>query len=334
MKKNAAVMIVIVVITLAGLGAWYILDSPTAHSEPKESITIGTTPLEAYALIFIAQDLGIFAKNGINATIRYYDTAVPAVHGMESGDVDISTSSEYPIVTEAFKKENISIIGSIDKYHSFTLLGRRDRGIKNVSDLEGKKIGFIQRGSIAEFYLGRLLDLHGMSLQDVAIVNITPSQSVNAIANGDIDAIQARNDYVGSIRERLGNNCVTLSSQNDQETFIVLACRNDWAEAHPKTINRLLKSLEQAEGYAVNHPDVAKSILQKRLNFTDKYMEAAWPEHQYSLTLDQSLLIAMNDEGRWMMNNIITTEKTLPYFRDYIYTKSLEVVKPGAVNIR
>ena len=42
----------------------------------------------------------------------------------------------------------------------------------------------------------------------------------------------------------------------------------------------------------------------------------------------------MNDEGRWMINNNLTTEKTLPYFRDYIYTKALEKVKPEAVNIR
>jgi hypothetical protein len=39
----------------------------------------------------------------------------------------------------------------------------------------------------------------------------------------------------------------------------------------------------------------------------------------------------MADEGRWMINNNLTSEKTLPYFRDYIYTKGLEVVKPEAV---
>ena len=62
-------------------------------------------------------------------------------------------------------------------------------------------------------------------------------------------------------------------------------------------------------------------------------MATIWPDHQFSLTLDQSLLIAMEDEGRWMIKNNLTTEKTMPDFRDYIYTKGLEEVKPDAVNI-
>ena len=63
-------------------------------------------------------------------------------------------------------------------------------------------------------------------------------------------------------------------------------------------------------------------------------MAVIWPQHQFSLTLDRSLLMAMSDEGRWMIKNNLTTEKTLPYFRDYIYTEGLEEVKPEAVNIR
>jgi hypothetical protein len=41
----------------------------------------------------------------------------------------------------------------------------------------------------------------------------------------------------------------------------------------------------------------------------------------------------MEDEGRWMIANNLTAEKTIPDFRNYIYTKGLEVVKPDAVNI-
>ena len=63
-------------------------------------------------------------------------------------------------------------------------------------------------------------------------------------------------------------------------------------------------------------------------------METVWPNHEFTLSLDQSLLIAMNDEGRWMINNNLTTETALPYFRDYIYTKGLEEIKPESVNIR
>ena len=51
------------------------------------------------------------------------------------------------------------------------------------------------------------------------------------------------------------------------------------------------------------------------------------------LSLDQSLVTAMEDEGRWMIDNNLTTEKTIPNFRYYIYSKGLMEVNPDAVNI-
>jgi hypothetical protein len=35
-----------------------------------------------------------------------------------------------------------------------------------------------------------------------------------------------------------------------------------------------------------------------------------------------------------MINNNLTSERAMPNFRDYIYTKGLEEVKPESVNIR
>jgi hypothetical protein len=62
-------------------------------------------------------------------------------------------------------------------------------------------------------------------------------------------------------------------------------------------------------------------------------MARVWPDHQFSLSLDQSLVLAMEDEGRWMIDNNLTSEKKLPYFRDHMYTKGLLQVKPETVNI-
>ncbi len=62
-------------------------------------------------------------------------------------------------------------------------------------------------------------------------------------------------------------------------------------------------------------------------------MGTVWPDHEYSLTLDQSLVTAMEDEGRWMIANNLTNEKAIPDFRNCIYTKEPPDVKPEAVNI-
>jgi NitT/TauT family transport system substrate-binding protein len=250
---------------------------------------------------------------------------------MENYEANISLSPESAIITEAFKKENISVIASIDKYETVYLIGRKDHGIENVSDLDGKKIGVPWK--TMEFYLGRFLDLHGIGQQGVAVVNVQPSQAEEAITNGSVDAIILPLDYVDSVKKQLGSNFIIWSAQSSQLGYSVMACRNDWVTSHPESINRLLKSLAQAEEYTINHPDVAKAIVQKRLNYSDAFMATAWPKHQYSLSLDQSLILAMEDEARWMIKNNFTTEKTIPNFRNYIYTKGLGAVKPESVNL-
>ena len=91
--------------------------------------------------------------------------------------------------------------------------------------------------------------------------------------------------------------------------------------------------LRQAEEYSTNHPQETREIAQKKLNCTDMYMTAVWPDHQLSISLDQSLALAMEDDARWMINSNLTTETTIPDFRDDIYAKGLEAVKPESVNI-
>jgi NitT/TauT family transport system substrate-binding protein len=332
-KKVTAVIAVIVLLAVVIAGAWLFRNSQTSGPGTSESLTIGKMPIESAALIYIAKDQGFFADNGINMTIRDYTTGPAAINGLLNDEVDLACASEYTVLGSEFKKENVTIIGCIDKYQTFYLIGRRDRGIENVSDLRGKKIGLI-RGSISEFDLGRFLNLHGINLQEVTLVDVQPAQSVDAIANGSIDAFINNQPYADAVEKFLGDNGIAWPAQNNQSAMIAVLCRNGWADSHPEQINRFLKALNQAEDYIINHPAEAKAIVQKRLNYTDAFIATVWPEHQFSLSLDQSLLIAMNDEARWMISNNLTSEKTIPDYSVFIYTKGLEEVKPESVNIR
>ncbi len=332
LKRFALIPIAFVAILAIVFGSLSYLNSPTTFSGTPEPITVGTPPIELATLIYIAEDQHFFARNGLNVTIKDYDSAIAAVYGMENDETNISVSTEYPIVGAAFKKENISVIGSIDKYQTTYLIGRKDRGIKNISDIKGKRIG-LTRGGIGEFYLGRFLNLHGMSLQDITLVDIKLAQLMDALTNGSVDAAMVWSIDVNTVEERSGSNMVVWPAQNEQAAYSVIASRNEWIYNHLEAINRFLKSLGQAEEYIINHPAQAKAIVQKRINHDDAYMATIWPKHQFSLSLDQSLVLAMEDEARWMLNNNLTTEKNVPDFLDYINEDGLKEVKPEAVNI-
>lgn len=321
----------LIAVIAVGFGAWYFLKCSTTYSGRPDSITIGVPPNEQSTLIFIAEDQGFFAGNGLNVTIKIYDTALAAVDGMKKGEVHISQSAEFPIVREAFKKEDISIVAGIDRFHNVHLVCRKDRGIENFPDLNGKRIGAAQ-GTLTEFYLGRFLDLHGIRLQEVSIVNLPFSQSAEALADASVDAFQVQNKDIPRIKERCGD-LIIWPSQSGQAGYEVISGKRDWVASHTALITRLLKSLDQAEKYVAAHPNETMTVLKRWLNYDDEYIATMRHQHQYSLSLDQSLILAMEDEARWMISNNLTSEKQVPSFLDYIYIDGLKALKPGAVNI-
>lgn len=298
-----------------------------------EQVTVGLPVLApAYAPVYIARDQGFFAKNGLDVTITEYDVGPVAIKGMVNGEVNIAGASEYPIVGSALKKEGIKIIAAIDKNQAFYLTCRKDRGIQQVSDLKGKRVG-VTFGGIGEFYLARFLELHGMKMGDVKLVNIKMTAATEAVARNEVDAVMVTQPNSADVEKRLGAGEITWPAQSSQPVYIILASKSDWIETHLKLAIQFLKALSQAEDFIVSHPAEAKTTLRKLLNYNDAFVEENWRGHQFSLSLDQSLITAMEDEARWMIGSNLTPERQVPDFVKYLYIDGLAAAKPDAVNI-
>lgn len=333
--KQFGLITIAIIAILAATG--YVLLSPKStekHIGPIAKITLAYSPFEHATLLWIAEEQHFFSQNGLDVTLRKYDTGVGSLDGMLNGEADITVGvTEFPTVGRAFRRAGIGIIGSIAKIDQIYLVGRKDRGIEKVSDLKGKTVGTTFR-TVAEFHLGRFLDLHGMNMQDVSLVDVkTPAEWVNAVANGEIDAIATAQPYANSAKERLGANAVIWPAQSSQPIFGLLVATDEWITKHPELVTRVLKSMAQAEEYSMRHPAEAKAIVRKQLNLDAAYIEAVWPRNRFSLSLDQSLILAMEDEARWMIINNLTTENQVPDFLNYIHEDSLKAIKPEAVNI-
>ncbi|MBI5035374.1 MAG: NrtA/SsuA/CpmA family ABC transporter substrate-binding protein [Chloroflexi bacterium] len=322
------------VITLVSLFGTMLglLGCQSSYSGKLEPITIGMESTAVNALIYIAAEQNYFAQNGLNVTLKEYPSGLAAVNGMLKNEVDLATAAEFVLVGKAFAQEDIRALTSIDRFQHISLIGRRDRGIDQVSDLKGKKIG-VPLQTAAEFYLGRFLDLNGMNIQQVTLVNVSPPDSVNALVNATVDAVIVWQPNVRAIEDRLGNGLIKWKAQKEQFAYCTLMSTDKWISGHLELVKRFLNALIQAENFYQSRAKQAQSIVQKRLEYDDAYMAVIWQEHQISISLDQSLILALEDQARWMIRNNLTDEKTTPNFLDYISEKTIQALKPQAVNI-
>jgi len=332
LNKIMVVGIIFIALLLAGFGAWYHLSISSTFSGTPLPITIGGPKLETSALIYIADDQHFFEKNGLNVTIREYDSGGSTIAGLLKNEVDVGMASEFVLVNNIFNNENISGFGSIDEFYNIFLVARKDRGIENISDLKGKTIG-IPRGTAADFSLGQDLILKGMNLNDVSLVDVRAPESGAALANGSVDAVVTWRPYLDEITELPEINISMWAIQRNRPTYWVAISRKEWIPGHQTEIVRFLRSIAEARQFSLQHPDETRSILKKRLTYSDRYLSDVLPDNEYSLSLDQSMILTMEDEARWMIENNLTDKKKVPNYLNYIYFEGLEQVTPDTVSI-
>lgn len=202
-------------------------------SGKPESITVAYSPFESTALVWIAEDQQFFGDNDVAVTYQKFDTGPAALSGMLSGQADVVVGTgEFPLVAQAFKREQVRVLASIDRSELIKVVARKDRGIERLADLRGKRVG-TTIGTVAEFFLGRFLEINGLSRQDIITVELkTPDEWVNAVADGTVDAVVTAEPYASSAESRLGSNAIVWSAHQSQPLFALAITTEEWISAH------------------------------------------------------------------------------------------------------
>ena len=266
--------------------------------------------------------------------LKYYDTGLAAFDALMKDEIEMASAvADFVFAGQVIEQKQVQTIACIDKNEYAYILGRKDHGIQTTSDLKGKRVG-VMHGTFLEFTLGRFLYLSGLSADDIILVSLSGNpQSADAITSGTVDAVITVPPYVNQVQEKLGDKLVVWSAQKGQPLFSLQICKKEWIRQNPTKVNNVLKALVQSEKYIIEHPKESKTIIKNDLNLSDSDVEALWQRNQFSLSLDISIVTSMNDEARWLIDNSLTTEKTVPNFKDFIYIDGLKTVKPEAVNI-
>ncbi len=322
----------LIVLVIIGMSVGGCQEQPKKYTGPVEKISVGATTQELSTLIWIAEAKGYFEENGLDATVKAYDTGIETKDALLAGEVDVADTVDFVITGLGFEETDIKVLASINTAIIDYIIARRDRGISSLSDLKGKKIG-IKRGSSAEYYLGRTLIFNNLSLQDVELIALHPPEMADAIVQGKVDATITWHPHNYYIKNSLGDNAIIWSAQGGQDVYWVIFSKAEFVQKYPEKIKRLLNALIQAEEFVKHNNLEAKEIIARRVNLDLSYIESVWLDFHFIVDLPQNIVIAMEDQARWKMENNLTDKTDVPNYLDYIYFDALEDVKPEAVGI-
>ncbi len=300
---------------------------------PLEKLTISTLPIYTPAILFIAQEKGFFTDNGLEVAIRLFQTGPMGLAEVKAGRVDLAHVADFVLVGELLKgSKSVRCLGSIVAAEINYLIAQKDHGISQPGDLRGKRIG-VPLGTIAEFFLARFLTFNDLSLGEVKVINLNPAEMSEALVNDRVDAVMVWDPVTYEIKKRLGEKIISWPGQSGQKFYNILVATDEFLKAKPLVLERLFRALDQAEIFVKSNREESINIVAKHINLDKSLFENSWGNSDYELSFDQGLLIAMEDEARWMIRNKLVNQTEVPNFLNYFDAEPLARAVPGAVQI-
>jgi NitT/TauT family transport system substrate-binding protein len=332
-SKQIIAVLLVITLLIGGIWALKILNKPSApkFTGPVENISTGLIA-EYAALILIAKEKGYFDEYGLNVTVTEYPSGPAALSDLLAGKLDTAMASDFAGVRNSFKNEDIRILANMSKSEAFFMIARADRGIKSAADISGKRIG-ITRKTVGEYYIGQFLTFNRLSQQDITVVDMPQAELADAVSKGTIDAAVLFEPNAYLAVQRLGDTAVRIPIQSGQEINSLLYSSGKLIRERPQAIERYLKAVVAAEEYVAQHNDEAKQLVGRRLKYDDAYIGYIWPQFSFVVSMEQELLLAMDDEAQWTIENKLTDAMQTPNYLRFIYLDGLETVKPSSITI-
>lgn len=329
--KNHGIIIQVVCIVALLIGGCK--ESPKKPAAPAEKITIGVASQILSAPVLIAIDKGYFKDEGLEVTVKEYDFGKLCLEAMFAGEVDLATVAQLPIVMNSFKREDFSVVATINyNYDDSKIVIRKDRGIATGADLKGKTIGTVF-GTSAHFLTDVYLSYHNIQQEEMKVVNIPAKDLPAALKEGRVDAISAFEPYAYAATKLLPDSAARLPKiEIFRETFN-LAAMKDFSKNHPEAVKKVLRAIDQAVSFSKQNRAETITILSRKLHVDEAFFETAWDDYALGLALDQTLVLTLEDQARWAIKNRLTDQTKIPNYLDFLDPTGLRAVNPKAVTV-
>lgn len=247
--------------------------------------------------IIVAQEKGYFADQGLDVEIIAPADPSDPPKLVAAGQAELAISYQPQLHLQVAEGLPLKRVGTLVATPLNCLLVLEDGPIKEIGDLKGAKIGYSVAG-VEEALLSAILGKHGLSVDDVELVNVNWSLSPS-LMSGQVDAVLGayRNFELNQMEiEGVEGKCFYIEEEG-VPTYdeLIYVANKDGMDTDK--IRRFLRATELATQYIVNHPEESWTVFSGTSpELQDELNEMAWADTLPRFALRPEAL----DEGRYV----------------------------------
>jgi NitT/TauT family transport system substrate-binding protein len=257
-----------------------LIATPAAAQGTK--VTIGISGWTGFAPLTLAKEAGIYAKNGLDVTIKKIPQASRHL-AIASGDIQCAaTTVETWIVWNANGVATTQLFQLDKSYGADGMVVRN--AIPSIKDMKGKTVAASAPGTAPYFTLAWFLKKNGLTVKDVTVVNMEPGPAAQAFLAGQNDGAMTYEPYLSAVRAKPEAGKIVATTLDYPMVMDTFGCTPKFIAENEAAVKALVKSyfdaLEmintaQAKAYEIMGADVKQTGEQfgnsaKYLRWQDK----------------------------------------------------------------
>ena len=318
---------IVVVLVAAVMLSWWFRPQPPL---PTATLLTTSTPFSAASLL--AYSRGWFREAGVDMKLEERSSGRAALMELSDGRGDFATAAETPIMFALLKASPIKVIATLGvSSDNTTLVGRRDRGITSSEDLAGHRVGYVP-GTTSQYFLDTFLEYRGLRADIVERIPLKSDDMLPALLDGRVDVIATWSPLNHHALVALGDNGQELRIGAIYRWSWNLVARNEQVAKGPLAAP-ILRALMRATTEILRDPMGCAHELSARMGMPADKLVEAWELTNFDVTLDQSLLLNLEQQARWAMANGLTDQKEVPNFLGAITSHALRSIDPEIVTL-
>ena len=265
------------------------LTSCSSSYEPPLRIALIRWP--PFEFLHLAEEKGFFAEEGVEVRLIEFAAVNDTQRAFEHDKIDGGTFSLLQVLQNRdVLTRRLQIAMVIDASEGADVLMARPE-IADIPALRGKRIG-VTISPLDIYFLTRALEMHGVSLKDVALVYLRSMDMPEALRTGKVDAIASYPPNSSEIEAAGIARPIFDSRQMPGEIIDVLAFDEVVNRERPDDVAAVIRAFYRAVHYTQEHPADAWRIMAER--------ERVPPERFRQAMQSGIRLVPLSDQQRFL----------------------------------